>query len=490
MSMAKQTNPLEIPEILTKIAHILPLWVQVTSKYTGTPETTFEPKTLLICMRVSKLWYQVMLPVFWHTYNGVYYSKAPLSTIHRFSPHFRVFRSYLGHEGPYQCTGLVDLNMSQHCKTSFGNGVDVETQCSLVASNRDLKKLYWHGPSDHVPMDANSLTGLRRINDLMILCWLGSNGLLSNVLQSISGTVTRLGLYSIHGVAEGDLMVDSGNGTKEQLILPRVVKLAYRINHKESKGFEDLVRCCPNLKKLYIIPEDNYDMTRLTKNMQECCSKLEALTVKYAKLDDNDSVALLMGCRSGPGLVRLRFNVGRLSNAVTDAILAYSATLQSIKIDILIPGILDTTNLLRILMECRHAWRVDIGGRGKGTLEELLSTLKSRPWGCKGLEFLGLRWEISSPSRGDDDYNRYGIRTKEERDKKAKDEEERLEAKASRLFGIGWKAGRQNSNHRDSIEKEQGAEEVAGVLGLVEDLKSVKTIRWNDVRYVRLSNSE
>lgn len=176
----------------------------------------------------------------------------------------------------------------------------------------------------------------------------------------------------------------------------------------------------------------------------------------------------------------------RLGNAVTDAIIAYSATLQNVKPEILVPDILNMTNLLRILMECRHAWRVDVRGCGNGTLEEMLPTLKSRPWGCKGLEFLGLRLLIPSPLT-DGDYTPYGMDTKKEKDKKAKDEEGRLEAKASRLFGMGWKMGRQSSNHRDGLAKEQGVEGVVGVLGLVEGLERVKTIRWNDVCYVHLS---
>lgn len=382
--------------------------------------------------------------------------------------------------------------MSQPSKTSHGNGVNLETQCSLVASNRDLRKFYWHGPSDLVPMDANSLTGLRMIDDMMILCWKGTNGLLAKVLQAVAGTVTRLGLYSIHGVAEGDLMVDTGNGTKEQLVLPHVVKLAYRINHEESKGLEELVRCCPNLKKLYIIPEYTFDMERLTKNMQECCHKLEALTVKYVDLDDIYLVALLWGCRAGPGLVRLKLNVQRLSDAVTDAILAYSETLQSVKVDIRVLNILDVKNVLRILMECRHAWRIDIQGCGKGALEDLLSTLKSQPWGCKDLEFLGLSLQLSSPSStqnsGDSsDDDDYSLPSKDMKEKKARDEEAKLEVKASRLSGMGWKVGKQNSYYYDGIAKEQGVDEVVGVLGLVEGLKRLKTIRWNNVGYERLS---
>ncbi|KAF9117081.1 hypothetical protein BGW39_002489 [Mortierella sp. 14UC] len=456
-----------------------------------------------------------MLPVLWHTYLGYQFEKAPLDLVHRRSPYFRVFRSIQGHEGPYQCTGLVDLNISQHSKTSYGNGVDIATQNDLVAANRDLKKLYWHGPSELVPLYVKSLVQLRRIDDLMLLCWQAHDGRLAEILRAVAATVTRLGLYSIHGVAEGDLMVDSGNGIKEQLILPHVVKLAYRINHDESRGLEELVRCCPNIKKLYIIPERNYDMGRLTRNMQESCPKLEALTVKYAELEDEDCVALLYGCRRGPGLARLRMNVMGLSDALTNAILIHSATLQSIKLQVRTYNTLDMKNLLRILMECRRLWRFDLQGCSRGTVKDLQSVLKSQPWGCKGLEFLGLCLSpppLPTPPAGDndveagnndsnldndnddnddtgdedDDYDSIvSLEFDEQPRETEEDKEVRLESKANRLRGMGWQVGKQSSSHYEDVARSQSEADVAAVLGLVEGLERVEVVQWNSARYER-----
>ncbi|KAG0271887.1 hypothetical protein BGZ95_000251 [Linnemannia exigua] len=512
-TLERTSNPLELPEILTRVAYYLSPWEKLPSRFSGQLETEFKPKSVLACMQVSKLWHQIMLPVLWQSYSGHYFVKAPLKLIHKRSPFFRYFRSFQGHEGPYQCTSLVDLNMSQHSKTSHGNGIDIETQNDLVAANRDLRKLYWHGPSKLVPMYVESLARLRRIDDLMLLCWQGHNGQLSEILRAVAGTVTRLGLYSIHGVAEGALMVDSGNGIKEQLVLPHVIKLAYRINHKESSGLEELVRCCPNLKKLYIIPEVTYDMTRLTKNIQECCPNLEALTVKYVELDDEDFVALLYGCRrGGPGLVRLRMNVHGLSDALTNAILGHSATLQSIKLDVRTYSTLDVKNLLRILMECRQLWRFDLQGCSRGTTADLQSVLKSQTWGCKCLEFLGL--SISPPllpvlpvgdndgnttemdgntgdnDNGEGDDDDYSILSMESVEQTAETEEEkeaRLESKAKMLASMGWQVGKQISNHHEGVAKKQGQEDVAAVVGLVEGLERVKVVQWNCVRYERMT---
>ncbi|KAF9899297.1 hypothetical protein EC991_009154 [Linnemannia zychae] len=451
-----------------------------------------------------------MLPVLWHTYSGYQFGKAPLDLVHRHSPHFRFFQSIQGHEGPYQCTGLVNLDISQHSRTSHGNGVDIVTQNDLVAANRDLKRLYWHGPSKLVPLYVKSLTQLRRIDDLMLLCWQGHDGRLAEVLRAVATTVTRLGLFSIHGVAVGDLMVDSGNGIKEQLLLPHVAKLAYRINHDESKGLEELTRCCPNLKKLYIIPERKYDMERLTRNMQECCCKLEALTIKYAELDNRDLVALLYGCGSGPGLARLRMYVGDLSNALTNAILAHSATLQSIKLRVYTYSALNMKNLLRILMECRRLWRFDLTGCGIGAIKDLQLMLKSQPWGCNGLEFLGLT--LSSPplsappaevndvgvensdsdlgignlgdDNSEDDYDLIMYDDDEPREKE-EDKAVRLERKAIRLSGMGWQMARQSSSYFYDVARGQNEDEIATVLGLVEGLELIKFVEWNSARYER-----
>ncbi|KAK3845831.1 MAG: hypothetical protein J3R72DRAFT_435688 [Linnemannia gamsii] len=511
-TLERTSNPLELPEILTRVAYYLPPWEKLPNRRSGQLETEFKPKTVLACMQVSKLWHQIMLPVLWESYSGHYFTKAPLMLIHKRSPFFRYFRSFQGHEGPYQCTSLVDLNMSQHSKTSHGNGIDIATQNDLVAANRDLRKLYWHGPSKLVPMYIESLVQLRRIDDLMLLCWQGHNGRLAEILRAVAETVTRLGLYSIHGVAKGDLMVDSGDGIKQQLVLPYVIKLAYRINHEESRGLEELVRCCPNLKKLYIIPERNYDMARLTKNMQECCPKLEALTIKYVELDDEDFVTLLYGCRRGaPGLVRLRMNVHGLSDALTNAILGHSATLQSIKLDVRTYSTLDVKNLLRILMECRQLWRFDLQGCSRGTMADLQSELKSQPWGCKYLEFFGLSISPPLPSRlqvgdndgsatgidgntgdnnddegdddDDDDYSILSMESLEQTTETEEDKEARLESKVRTLACMGWQVG----NYYDDVAKDQSEEDVAAVVGLVEGLERVKVVQWNHVRYERVT---
>ncbi|KAG0199700.1 hypothetical protein BGX33_011491, partial [Mortierella sp. NVP41] len=215
---------------------------------------------------------------------------------------------------------------------------------------------------------------------------------------------------------------------------------------------------------------------------------LEALTVKYVELEDEDLEPLLLCCRGRPGLVRLRVKVMRLTDRITNAILAHSATLQSLKIEVWIPGTLDMKNLMRILVECRQLWRMNLDGNGKGTIKELLATLASQPWGCKNLEVLSLRMSLVSPDfemddTSDDDDGERNRKSKEEQEE---EEKAREEAKACRLSGMGWRLGEQFDTYIDEMAKKQDVDAVAGVLGLVEGFKRVKTVRWNDVRYEHL----
>ncbi|KAF9084023.1 hypothetical protein BGX23_010919 [Mortierella sp. AD031] len=174
----------------------------------------------------------------------------------------------------------------------------------------------------------------------------------------------------------------------------------------------------------------------------------------------------------------------RLTDRITNAILAHSATLQSLKIEVWVPGTLDMKNLMRILVECRQLWRMNLDGNGKGTIEELLATLASQPWGCKNLEVLSLRMSLVSPDfemddTSDDDDGERNRKSKEEQEE---EEKAREEAKACRLSGMGWRLGEQFDTYIDEMAKKQDVDAVAGVLGLVEGLKRVKTVRWNDAK--------
>ncbi|KAG0043927.1 hypothetical protein BGZ83_010912 [Gryganskiella cystojenkinii] len=472
-------SPLEIPEILARVAYYTPCWVLERNPYRT--ENKYRPKTLHQCILVSKIWYQTFKPFLWELMNGLYFEKAPVELIHRHCHLFRIFKSFRSPPGPYTgCTNLSELYMTI-CE-DYERGVRMEDQKQLVKQNRDLLKLYWHGPLQLTPLDQDSLIplipvsvdvgsgagngqeqrssqrrGYTRISDLSLLKWEGSNGRLASVLHSVSGTLTRLALYSIYGISREELFVpadilekigsssngqdehdsetlqqsslDQGRCKREELLeLPHVVRLAFRINHNESTGLEDLIRLCPNLRKLSVIPEKDYDMDRLTRNIQLYCPAIEALTMKYSTHEDDELGLILDSCKhsynrisivdaqetiqekeingpaevQGRGLVRLRLNIHDISASLTCKILNHASHLEVLKLSAQGQARpLRTSELIRILMGCPRLRCFQLTGNlvSQGSrLERAL--IKNGSWGCsKTLERLSLQIELDEGQR-------------------------------------------------------------------------------------------
>lgn len=114
------THPLELPEIITRVGHFLPLWGQERATRTGRLKLIFLPKTYLTCLLVSKLWHDTLLPLLWSCYDAEAMEKVPLITLTRNCTYFRTFcqhRWYTSlitfgggtHGG---CTRLLNLTMN------------------------------------------------------------------------------------------------------------------------------------------------------------------------------------------------------------------------------------------------------------------------------------------------------------------------------------------------------------------------------------------
>jgi len=196
---------------------------------------------------------------------------------------------------------------------------------------------------------------------------------------------------------------------KPFLALPNIVRLGFRINHGESTGLEDFVKTCPNVRKLSIILEKDYDLGRLTFNIRNYCTKVEALTMKYSNHDDEELSKILDACRSLPpkgtsteeadskcprrerSLARLMLCMYELSQKVTKIVLEHSNTLVVLKLNVKYGQYFDVENLYRILTQCRGLKRLQITGGGSTSLSLLEAhLLGSGPWGCQNLERLQL----------------------------------------------------------------------------------------------------
>ncbi|KAG0035406.1 hypothetical protein BGZ82_005298 [Podila clonocystis] len=98
-------NPLHLPEIITKVAHFLPLWKQ--NQNLGFYD--FSPAFLLSCTLVNKTWHDALLPVIWYVYKGDTMRSIPNSVLIKNSRHFQIFIHDRSFSGPFQCTHLKEL---------------------------------------------------------------------------------------------------------------------------------------------------------------------------------------------------------------------------------------------------------------------------------------------------------------------------------------------------------------------------------------------
>ncbi|KAF9383438.1 hypothetical protein CPB97_006462 [Podila verticillata] len=103
------SRALNIPEILNRVAYVIPVW------HCTVDSTIFTPRTLLQCSLVSKYWRAVMLPHLWAACNPSAMRQIPSTVLAENSIHFK----YLDQESPYwnaRASYLLHaINFALHC---------------------------------------------------------------------------------------------------------------------------------------------------------------------------------------------------------------------------------------------------------------------------------------------------------------------------------------------------------------------------------------
>ncbi|KAF8974073.1 hypothetical protein BGZ52_009740, partial [Haplosporangium bisporale] len=102
-------SALDIPEILVKIGHAIPQFsTYVTVRYS--------PKQILRCTRVSRLWYNVMMPLVWHSFDDSVMNVVPVHVLKQNAHWIRVLNhhhNFGGQAGTFaECQNLVQLTLS------------------------------------------------------------------------------------------------------------------------------------------------------------------------------------------------------------------------------------------------------------------------------------------------------------------------------------------------------------------------------------------
>ncbi|KAG0289651.1 hypothetical protein BGZ96_006845 [Linnemannia gamsii] len=393
------SNALDLPEILACVGYCLPLWSLQVSPESGVLKATFKPKTVLSCLLVSRLWHQTLLPVLWHTFAGECMKKASLEVIVRNVPFLRVLDVHSDLPSPFRCTNLVELTILQGV-------LDLDAQRQLVRANPGLKTLRWNGPYMKIPLDIEDFVHLKRIRSLIISQWTGGEGALIGVLKAVAGSLVKLDLGWIQGMAKSDFAAAAcsdercDNKLIDDLVLPYLETYTSSCSSPISPDPSDLVQYCPNLRNCDTILTGDNDVTRFSETLMDCCPKLDNLTVRhYARLHLGEAVIRDLGGGGHRGpihrLVSISVSQVLISKNLASAILLHAPTLEDLTImvqEVNATGVEDSdvATAFLPLAGCRHlkSFSFCIWNHGTRSAAILDGLQQVHTWVCRGIEQL------------------------------------------------------------------------------------------------------
>lgn len=392
-------HALELPEILVRVGYFLPLWIFQVVPESGVPKMTFKPRTVLSCLLVSKLWYQTLLPVLWHTYTYESMKRASQEVLDRNSPLLRILDAHSDLPSPFHCTNLVELSILQGV-------LDMNAQRQLVRTNSGLKALRWHGPYRKVPLSPQDFVHLKRIRSLVISHWIGGNGELARVLKAVAGSLVKLDLGWIEGMAVSDVEVSGGEGVDKKhtdgLVLPYLETFASSCNWPHGPDPSDLVQSCPNLRSCDTILTGDIDVMRLSNTLMDCCPRLEKLTVRdYVQLHLGEALVRNLGGGGSRGpihrLVSITVSQVHVTKNLISAILLHAPTLEYLtimvqEVDADETEDSDVATAFLPLVGCRllKSFSFYIWSRASRSAAILEGLQQVHTWGCRGIEQLFL----------------------------------------------------------------------------------------------------
>ncbi|KAG0239827.1 hypothetical protein B0O80DRAFT_499765 [Mortierella sp. GBAus27b] len=259
------TNPLDIPEILTRVGSFIELW-----DHRRNGEYNFNPQDMLSCLLVSHHFRNTLLSIFWRTYDEMAMTKVPANLVSEYSPFFRAYFNY-GYRRDFPnnqrelSTSLIHLTFYD----MRGNLLSTQS-IEFIKSNSRLKYLgiCWikSGPSYEEMFD--KLEQLEHLQYFVQGPY--SVGLHQRLFQPISATLKVLHFGSIKGPVGF-----------QGLVFPNLKELY--TNMDDPQDARDLLKACPNLERLgefypsRLVP--NVTTTVLSTNL---CLKDLQMTAPYS----------------------------------------------------------------------------------------------------------------------------------------------------------------------------------------------------------------
>ncbi|KAF9997257.1 hypothetical protein BGZ80_007585 [Entomortierella chlamydospora] len=441
-------NPLDLPEVLTRIGQFIPLWVRNSNSSYG---LIFEPQDLLSAMAVSRHFYVTLTPLLWTVYDdtilqseesfglieqGLY--NIPFNLILSKSHYFQFFVNRLRpppsllsppHSPLPHATDNTNTRFnSRHLQElSISHFFPTEQAIELVLANPRLLLLDWKSPSTigftATPAIYQALLSLRHLRTLHLSGW---NQIpeeedtdplhrLRTILVNNSAHLQNLSLSFMSGL----------ESITEWVVLPNLRTLALNNVWESNPALVHLVRFCPALETLTIHADGGCDVKTLAPLLRDHCPKLSAIRRSSGHITfqrgflllDEDYVTLIEECRPlstrvfttteieaergsqglltehgaehhVSGLKHFEMGFGGLNMTITNALLTHANHLETLILFICGDETENFENANRLLSICTHLKRFEFYNYHLEWNPEDGMLLFQTPWACRGIEML------------------------------------------------------------------------------------------------------
>ncbi|KAG0025144.1 hypothetical protein BGZ81_007388 [Podila clonocystis] len=377
-----QTHPGNIRELVYRIGWFLP----PEEQWLPSNNRVRHPKSLISCMKVNRLWCEVLTPLLWMEFDAelAFQLEIPPSIIQVRSQDIRYAK--LSSEFP---TPILNASHLRALDVDFMEPMAIR---DLTRSNIKLESLSVGLKHDFVLLSLKPI--LAPLKQLRVLHLHHCNvATLDQIVTPLSYLPElkslELSSFSLLGPSETPLPQ-----------LYSVTDLVLGCRWARNPGQVQIVRCCPNLRSLQVQVEPrqtaSFPSAALSTNLQECCPKLTSLQHRSRTLNI-PAECNQYEINHHEDLLKINhledycFPVAIFCTRFCDALLVHAPSLKTIKLDCGSASDSCWQDVGRLLSLCPNLVSVQLSFQHQPAESESCLALFEEPWVCSNLEELDLR---------------------------------------------------------------------------------------------------
>ncbi|KAF9213146.1 hypothetical protein BGZ59_005853, partial [Podila verticillata] len=411
----------------------------------------FYPMLLINCIKVSRLWRQIMTPILWEMFDdqAMAHYKIPPHIVQAQSHHFRFLHVTCNESIPHPLK-------SQHLRRLvIANCEQLETFIDLIRRNSNsLTTVEWHVPdSANTPLKKEliqySLETLTKLESLNLSRW----------HHCSVGQITRIAVNN-PGLKELRLSetknLEQSPGRHPSI---NITHLELNGQWEDNPGFIQLVKYCPKLESIMFWADASCPARALSKNLRENCPNLKSIEslngdMAFCIGGAPTVKAVLQIVRASRGLARFDFPMNDLTVDICDALLELHAdTLETIQLYLDGSDHNSLMGINRILSSCPNLTSLAVNNDQDEWSPEDAGVLTAEPWNCPKLK----TWEVTGFSLFDEDYDEEDEYSDEEDEIDGEELDEKtmhgLESRAARRARIKANNAREEETFKAFLDK-------------------------------------